>query len=143
MEIWGGCFGDSIMWAPREGGDSQGQDKVATLGLGLVCAILTSPRGPAHQPFTGGSAIAHPGVPLWCSGLRIRPCHCCGVGLITGLDTSACHGCSQKKKKKKKKKKKLTIVHLLQTGGLRKMQGLQGSQTVDPIHLYERETDSR
>ena len=43
------------------------------------------------------------GVP-WClSRLRIQCCHCSntgcssGVGLISGLATSACHGCGSKK----------------------------------------------
>ena len=30
------------------------------------------------------------GVPSWFSGLRIQGCHCCGMGLIPGLGTSAC-----------------------------------------------------
>ena len=38
------------------------------------------------------------GVPLWCSRLRIRCCHCssscgcCGSGLIPDSGTSTCHG---------------------------------------------------
>ena len=33
--------------------------------------------------------------------LRIWLCFCCGMGLIPGLGTSACHGHSRKKEKKK------------------------------------------
>ena len=49
------------------------------------------------------------GVPWWPSGLRIQHCHCsgsghcCVLGVIPGLGTLTCCGCSQKKKKKKKK----------------------------------------
>ena len=45
-----------------------------------------------------------PGVSLWHSQLRIWHCHCsgsghcCGMGLILGPGTSACHGCGQKGK---------------------------------------------
>ena len=47
------------------------------------------------------------GVPLWHSRLRIRHCHCSGLGsschegLIPGMGTSICRGGGQKKKKKK------------------------------------------
>ena len=40
----------------------------------------------------------HFGIPFWCSGLRIRHCHCsssghyCGAGSIPGLGTSMCQG---------------------------------------------------
>lgn len=34
---------------------------------------------------------------VWCSGLRIRPYHCSGLG---HWGTSMCHGCVQKKKKR-------------------------------------------
>ena len=43
------------------------------------------------------------GVPLWHSRLRIQHCHCsnsghcCGMGLLPGMETSPCHGCGQKK----------------------------------------------
>ena len=53
--------------------------------------------------------MSFPRVPLWLSGLRIWHCHysgsdhCCGVGLIPGLGTFACHGHGQKKKKLNKK----------------------------------------
>ena len=49
------------------------------------------------------------GVPQWYSGLRIWHCYFCilggyyGVGLICGLGTSTCQGCSQKKIKIKNK----------------------------------------
>ena len=36
--------------------------------------------------------------------LRTRHCHCCSLGLIPGLGTSACCRCGQKKKRKKKRK---------------------------------------
>ena len=44
---------------------------------------------------------------LWCGldGLRIQYCHCsvlglcCGVGLIPGLETSACYIAKKKKRK--------------------------------------------
>ena len=45
-------------------------------------------------------------LPWWCSGLRIRHCHCCGLdcccgmGLIPGSGTSVCYGCGQEKKRK-------------------------------------------
>ena len=48
------------------------------------------------------------GVPLGHNGLRTLHCHCsgsgrcCGSGLIPGLGTSTCCGCSKKKKKKPK-----------------------------------------
>ena len=45
------------------------------------------------------------GVPRWLSGLRIWHCHCCGLGVLPGLGTSACHGSSSPKPTKKKKKK--------------------------------------
>ena len=50
------------------------------------------------------------GVPRWLSGLRIWHCHCCGLGhccgsgLIPGLETSACHGSVQKFFKNKEEK---------------------------------------
>ena len=65
------------------------------------------------------------GIPLWHSRLKIQHCHCsssdhcCGVRLISGLGTFACHRGGQKKKKKKKKKKK-TIRHVEQTKVIRK-----------------------
>ena len=37
------------------------------------------------------------GVPLWCSGLRMWHCQCCGAGSVLGPETSAYHGCGQKK----------------------------------------------
>ena len=46
-------------------------------------------------------------IPWWLRGLRIWHCHCyglghcCGVGSIPGLGTSACHGCGQNKNKKR------------------------------------------
>ena len=46
------------------------------------------------------------GVPVWLSGLRIWCCHhsglshCCGVGSIPDLGTSACCGHSQKQKQR-------------------------------------------
>ena len=46
------------------------------------------------------------GVPWWLSGLRIRHCHCCGMGLIPGLGTFTGHGHSKKK-----------IAKLLQNNG--------------------------
>ena len=45
------------------------------------------------------------GVPLWCSRLRIPPCHCScsgccyGAGSIPGLGTFTCHRPGQKRKK--------------------------------------------
>ena len=36
--------------------------------------------------------------------LRIQCCHCCGLGAIPGLETSACYRHGQKKKSKFKKK---------------------------------------
>ena len=36
--------------------------------------------------------------------LKIQCCHCWGVGSISGLGSSLCHGCGGPKKKKKKKK---------------------------------------
>ena len=44
-------------------------------------------------------------VILWCSGLGIWHCHCCGAGMISGLGTSKSHRLGQKKKKKDKKRK--------------------------------------
>ena len=49
-------------------------------------------------------------VPWWWSKLRIQHCHCCGsghsgAGLISGPETSACLGHSQKEKGKKERKK--------------------------------------
>ena len=45
------------------------------------------------------------GALRWHRRLKIWHCHCRGVGLIPGPETSICCGCSQKRKKKKKKKK--------------------------------------
>ena len=55
-----------------------------------------------------------PGIPLWCSGLRIQYCHwgglgcCCGNSLIPGLGTSTCSWHGQKRKTKQNKKQNLT-----------------------------------
>ena len=52
------------------------------------------------------------GVPSWFRRLRTH-CHCCGsgyscgVGLIPGLETSACHEHGKKKKTKNKKQQQL------------------------------------
>ena len=49
-----------------------------------------------------------PRVPLWLSRLRIWWCHCCGTGLIPGLETSPCRSGGpppgQKKEKRKEQK---------------------------------------
>lgn len=37
--------------------------------------------------------------PLWCSSLRIRHCHSCGMGLIPGPKTFTCRMYSQRKKR--------------------------------------------
>ena len=57
------------------------------------------------------------GLPWWHWGLRIRHCHCVGVGLTPGLGNAAGWVEKDKKKsekkgnlKKKKKKKALTIL---------------------------------
>ena len=50
------------------------------------------------------------GLLLWCSRLRIRRCHCCGVGSIPGLGTSACQGCGQKIEKKKNRRLHILCV---------------------------------
>ena len=42
------------------------------------------------------------GIPWWLSRLRSQPCHCCGMGSIPGLGTSAF-----KKKKRKKERKEM------------------------------------
>ena len=53
---------------------------------------------------------------MWCSRLRIRCCHCSGLGhccveagLIPGLGTSTCYGRGQIKRKKRKEKKKSLV----------------------------------
>ena len=51
------------------------------------------------------------GVPLWCSGLSIRHCHCYSVGSIPGLGTSTCSRCGQKERGRKR-----SLVPLLESG---------------------------
>lgn len=63
-------------------------------------------------------------------GLRIRHCHgsilghCGGMGVISGLGISTCHGHSQEKKKKRKKKnerrkmKQKTVWIVIMVNGL-------------------------
>ena len=46
------------------------------------------------EAFLCGSAVKHPTLSLCGSG------RCCGMGLIPGLGTSACHGHNQKTKQK-------------------------------------------
>ena len=50
---------------------------------------------------------------MWCSGLRIWRCHCCGMGSIRGLGTSTHQECRQKENKEIQlsTKKKIKIAY--------------------------------
>ena len=52
------------------------------------------------------------GVPLWYSRLRTQRYHFNGLGLILGLETSTCHGCSKNNNKTPKPKQTYKLLTL-------------------------------
>lgn len=77
--------------------------KLCILGTPLLPTVSARGQSLKAAPETVKNVIKNviPGVPWWPSGLRIRYCCCCGLGLILGSGISKCCGRGQKKKRKK------------------------------------------
>ena len=90
---WLVCIGKMSSWG----------SPLVFLRIGYFYMEILSPV--REDPDARGSRIQQirkHGVLWWCSGLRIWRCHCsglhhcCGAGLIPGLETSICCRCGRK-----------------------------------------------